>query len=50
MRLAASRSRSILDQQAEEKQEDLETDKLSTQALGHHSIAPSTFPPFTLCN
>ena len=40
----------ILDQQDEEKQEELEAVKLSTQALRHHSIAPSTFRPLTLGN
>ncbi|TFK81610.1 P-loop containing nucleoside triphosphate hydrolase protein [Polyporus arcularius HHB13444] len=40
----------ILDQQDEEKQEELEAVTMSTRALRHHSIAPSTFRPLTLGN
>ncbi|KAI0698978.1 P-loop containing nucleoside triphosphate hydrolase protein [Cerioporus squamosus] len=40
----------ILDQQDEEKQEELEAVAMSTRALRHHSIAPSTFRPLTLGN
>ncbi|KAI0752746.1 P-loop containing nucleoside triphosphate hydrolase protein [Daedaleopsis nitida] len=40
----------ILEKQDEEKQEELETVKMTTQAFRHHSIAPSTFRPLTLGN
>lgn len=40
----------ILDQQDEEKQEELETVKMTTQTFRHHSLAPSTFRPLTLGN
>ena len=40
----------ILEKQDEEKQEELEAVKMSTTALRHHSITPSTFRPLTLGN
>ena len=40
----------ILDQQDEEKQEELEAVKMSTISIRPHSIAPSTFRPLTLGN
>ena len=40
----------ILEKQGEELREELEAVEMSTRALKHHSIAPSTFRPLTMGN
>ncbi|KAI1782829.1 P-loop containing nucleoside triphosphate hydrolase protein [Ganoderma leucocontextum] len=40
----------ILEKQDEEMREELEAVEMSTRALRHHSIAPSTFRPLTMGN